>query len=191
MREMDDHAPFSWESLGQFKAAKRLPEQYPSNIARFFAPDDDVKGALLTIVKSARVSIAVSMYGYDLAELDELLRDAWQKEGLPVQICLDKTQAAGTHEKELLAAWPTDQFGNRIVIGQSRKHAINHLKLFVIDGIYTIGGSTNLSDSGLEKQNNEMIIIRDPVYAAESRAKIDLCHSEMESQMISSGQIKG
>ena len=155
---------------------------YPPNIRRLFAPDDDVHGALVAAAKSARVSLAVAMYGWDDDELDALFREAWQTEGLPVRIALDKSQSAGVHEREILAKWPTDAVGNEIVIGQSRKHAISHLKLLVIDGVLTVGGSTNWSLSGEQRQNNEAIFVFDAVYAAETRAKIDLCFSEMQRQ---------
>lgn len=169
--------------LDRFQARGGYAPGYPANMRRFFAPEDDLHGALVALISEATISIAAAMYGYDDEELDQLFRNAWQKEGLPVQICLDKTQAAGAHEKAILAAWPTDQIGNRIVIGQSRKHAINHLKLIVVDGLYTIGGSTNLSISGETRQNNELFIVQDAVYAAETRAKIDMVHDEMIKQM--------
>jgi phosphatidylserine/phosphatidylglycerophosphate/cardiolipin synthase-like enzyme len=178
------------QSLGEldrFQARGGYAPGYPPNMRRFFAPEDNLHGVLIEVVSKATISIAAAIYGYDDEELDQLFRNAWQKESLPVQICLDKTQAAGAHEKAILAAWPADQIGNRIVVGQSRKHAINHLKLIVVDGLYTIGGSTNLSMGGEQKQNNELIIVQDAVYAAEARAKIDMTHSEMEQQMTHAG----
>lgn len=175
--------PFQFSDLAKFKKSGLFPEGYPANVARFFAPDDNVHEAIMTVLRSARVSIAVAMFGYDSDEIDEYLREAWEKEGLPVQICLDKTQAGGAHEKAILAKWPQDQIGNRIVIGQSRLHAISHMKEFVIDGMYTIGGSTNLGPGGETKQNNELVIVKDAIYAAEARAKIDMIHDEMVKQM--------
>lgn len=172
----------NWDSLDQFKKGGFLKE-YPTNLKRFFAPDDQIHFVILTVVKSATVSLAASFFGWDDDEINSLFMEAMMNERLPVQLALDKTQAGGVHEREILEKWPTQIIGNEIVIGQSRFHAINHLKLIVVDGLYTIGGSTNLSDSGEAKQNNELIVIRDAVYAAESRAKIDLCHSEMARQM--------
>jgi len=172
----------SWDDLDQFKQGG-FSNKYPANVKRFFSPDDKVHEAIVMVVKSARVSLACSMYGWDDDEINELFMDAMLKEGLPVRLALDKTQAAGRHEKDILAQWPTHIIGNEIVIGQSRDHAINHLKMMVADGEYTIQGSTNLSDSGEKKQNNECTIIWDAVFAAETRAKIDLCHDEMARQM--------
>lgn len=171
-----------WDDLASFKKLGSFADPYPQNVRRLFAPDDDVHGAMVALVKSARVSLACAMYGWDDDELDELFRDAWQTEKLPVRIALDKSQSGGVHERTILAKWPTDVIGNEIVIGQSRKHAISHLKLCVVDGLYTIQGSTNWSLSGEQKQNNECSIVRDPTFAAESRAKIDLTFSEMLKQ---------
>lgn len=172
-----------WDSLGGFKKfGGGFSSDYPFSVRRFFAPDDDVHGALMAVLSSATLSIAGSMYGYDDDEVNTLLLKHAHDPNLPVQLALDKSQAGGVHERTLLAEWPHDVIGNNLVIGQSRDHAINHLKLFVIDGLYTIGGSTNLSTSGESKQNNELIVVRDPTYAAESRAKIDLCHDEMRRQ---------
>src|SRR5208283_3774711 len=135
----------NWDSLDQFKKAGFLKE-YPLDIKRFFAPDDNVHGAVMAVVKSAGVSLAASFFGWDDDEINALFMDAMLNESLPVQLALDKTQAGGVHEREILKKWPTQIIGNEIVIGQSRLHAINHLKLIVVDGLYTIGGSTNLSD---------------------------------------------
>lgn len=174
---------FDWNELAQYKKFGTFGSLYPSNVRRFFAPDDDVHSVLMAVLSSATLSIAGSMYGYDDDDINALLLKHANDPHLPVQLALDKTQAAGKHEKILIAQWPSDIIGNNLVIGTSRKHAINHLKLFVIDGLYTIGGSTNLSIGGEGAQNNELIVICDPTYAAETRAKIDLCHSEMTQQM--------
>lgn len=172
-----------WMDLGQYKKFGSFGIGYPATVRRFFAPDDDVHSALMAVLESAHLSVAAAMYGYDDDDVNSLLLKHAHDVTMPVQLALDSTQAGGVAERKLIAMWPHDVIGNNLVIGQSRKHAINHLKLFVLDGIYTIGGSTNLSTSGEGAQNNELIIVKDAVYAAESRAKIDLCHDEMRRQM--------
>lgn len=175
-----------WQSLDRHKRAWPFQAGYPITVRRFFAPDDDVHGALMDVLGSAHMSVAAAMYGYDDDDVNALLLKHAHDPALPVQLALDKSQAGGVHERVLVAEWPHDVIGNNLVIGTSRLHAISHLKLIVVDGLYTIGGSTNLSTSGESRQNNELIIVRDPVYAAESRAKIDLVHSEMTHQMAAS-----
>jgi phosphatidylserine/phosphatidylglycerophosphate/cardiolipin synthase-like enzyme len=123
------------------------------------------------------------MFGYDDDELDSIIRRKLSNEHVYVQMSLDSRQAAGKHEKRLLERWHNDGFGNSIAIGQSEKHAISHLKIVIVDGIYTVKGSTNWSLSGETEQDNELTLSRNPVIAAETRAVLDLNHDVMLKQM--------
>src|SRR5436309_14673457 len=96
---------------------------------------------------------------------------------------LDKAQAGGVHERELLKQWDHGAFGNSIAIGTSSKGAISHLKIAIVDGVYTVKGSTNWSLSGEQKQDNEMTISRNAVIAAETRALLDLNQHFMLKEM--------
>jgi hypothetical protein len=171
-----------WQGLDQYRSSP-LPHGYPDNLRHLFAPVDAVHDALVALCAAASVSLAAAMYGWDDDTIDQLFRDKLEDQHIPVSLALDKTQAGGVHEKQILAKWRPDMIGNAVVIGQSAKHAISHDKMVVIDGQVTITGSTNLSDSGESKQNNEATIVWDPVFAAEARARIDLIHDEMSRQM--------
>ena len=153
------------------------PAGYPSNIRRLYAPIDDVHGALLQLIKATRQSLVLAMYGFDDEELAAAIRAKLLNPSCYVQMTLDATQAAGVHEKKLLAG--EDYPATNIAIGHSEHAAIMHLKLIVIDGWLTIGGSTNWSASAETKQDNEMTIIADPYIAAESRARIDAIHANI------------
>jgi hypothetical protein len=59
-----------------------------------------VHEALKALLSSATKSVVVSMYGYDDDELDAVLRDKLESDKIFVQMSLDKTQAAGVHEKQ-------------------------------------------------------------------------------------------
>ena len=177
-----------WGTLDQYRRDP-LPAGYPANLRHLFAPIDQVHEALVAICTAARVSLAGAMYGWDDDEIDALFRSKLADEKIPVTLALDKTQAGGKHEKQILSQWQPDLIGNNIVIGQSSKHAISHDKMIVIDGQVTVAGSTNLSDSGERKQNNEAVIVWDTVFAAEARARIDMIHSEMHGQMVAAGTL--
>lgn len=171
-----------WDGLDQFKHQPD-PADWPTRFKRFWAPDDDVHGALKHLIAAAAKTLDCAMYGWDDDELDDLFRQAWQSERVSVRLCLDRSQSGGVHERVLLAKWHAGAPGNLpFVIGTSRKHAISHLKLCVVDGLYTIQGSTNWSASGEEKQNNECTVIRDRAVAQDAIWKIALTHSEMLAQ---------
>lgn len=172
-----------WQMFHQFRADGNIPMGYPQNVRRLFAPIDNVHGAIVAFCNATRTSLASAMYGWDDDEIDQLFRSKLEADHIPVQLALDKTQAGGVHERELLKKWSADEIGNSVAIGRSSKGAISHTKLIVIDGIITIQGSTNLSDSGESKQNNECTFVLDPVFAAETRSRIDVIHDEMLKQM--------
>jgi phosphatidylserine/phosphatidylglycerophosphate/cardiolipin synthase-like enzyme len=76
-----------------------------------------------------------------------------------------------------------DAEGNSVAIGTSEKLAISHLKVVIVDGVYTVTGSTNWSLSGEEKQDNHLTLSRNAVVAAETRAVLDRNHDFMLKQM--------
>jgi phosphatidylserine/phosphatidylglycerophosphate/cardiolipin synthase-like enzyme len=154
-----------------------FPPGYPGNVRSFFSPVDDVHGALLALVRSASSSLVLAMYGFDDDELADVIKQKLENPGIGVQLTLDSSQAGGVHEREILAreSYPASS----IAIGRSEKGAIQHMKLMVIDGIYRVSGSTNLSHSGEELQDNELTIIHNEVMAAEARTRVDAIHAHM------------
>jgi phosphatidylserine/phosphatidylglycerophosphate/cardiolipin synthase-like enzyme len=175
--------PFNWDELHQFKAEKRFLDGYPPDTRTFFSPRDDVHGVLTSLIASAQHAIVINMYGYDDDDIDDIVRAKLKSEHVYVQMSLDKSQAGGVHERELLAQWDNNKFGNSIAIGTSSKSAISHLKICIVDGVYTVKGSTNWSLSGEQKQDNELTISRNAVIAAETRALLDVNHDWMLKQM--------
>jgi hypothetical protein len=176
-------AGFEWDQLQQFKAEKRFLDGYPQDTRTFYAPRDELHSLLASLLHSTQHSLVLNMFGYDDDELDAIIRQKLEEEHVYVQMSLDSTQAAGKHEKEILAKWKNDEFGNSIAIGRSFKHAISHLKVLIVDGVYTVKGSTNWSISGEGKQDNELTLTRNAVIAAEARAILDKNHDWMLKQM--------
>ncbi|HXF22351.1 MAG TPA: phospholipase D-like domain-containing protein [Streptosporangiaceae bacterium] len=178
---------FSWDDLGQYKAEGRFLDGYPDDERTFFAPRDNVHGLLVAVLGTAQHSIVVNMFGYDDDELNKIIQGKLGDEHVYVQMSLDRSQAAGVHEKKILASWDNNAFGNSIAIGTSSVHnAISHLKIVIVDGVYTVKGSTNWSLSGEQQQDNELTLSRSAVIAAETRAILDLNHDFMLKQMAGS-----
>jgi phosphatidylserine/phosphatidylglycerophosphate/cardiolipin synthase-like enzyme len=177
-------APFAWGDLAKYKAEGRFLDGYPDDQRTFFSPRDHVHDLLVALLSSAQHSIVVNMFGYDDDELNKIIQGKLADEHVYVQMSLDRSQASGVHEKQILASWANDAFGNSIAIGTSSVHnAISHLKIVIVDGVYTVKGSTNWSLSGEQQQDNELTLSRNAVIAAETRAILDLNHDFMLKQM--------
>jgi hypothetical protein len=175
--------PFNWDDLARYKEAGRFLDGYPSDVRTFYSPVDDVHGVLVALLASTQKSLVLNMYGYDDDELNDIILEKLTDEHLYVQMSLDKSQAGGVHEKQLLAKWQNNLIGNSIAIGESTKGAISHMKIVIVDGVYTVRGSTNWSLAGEQKQDNELTIHNNAVLAAETRAELDRNHDAMLKQM--------
>jgi phosphatidylserine/phosphatidylglycerophosphate/cardiolipin synthase-like enzyme len=132
------------------------------------------------------------MFGYDDTDLDAIIKSKLVDEHVYVQMSLDRSQSQSAKtERQILAAWKNDYFGNSIAIGTSSKHAISHLKMVIVDGIYTVKGSTNWSLGGEQKQDNELTVCNSAVVAAEARAVLDRNHDFMLKQMAAAAAKAG
>ena len=168
--------------LDAFKVAGP-PSGYPANMRTFYSPEDHVPQVLQSVVSSVSKSIVVAMYGYDDDILAAMLDTALKNPAIYVQITLDQSQAAGVHEKDLLAKYANDMTGNSVAIGQSERGAIMHRKMVIVDGLWRISGSTNWSTSGETLQDNELTVIRDAMVCAEARPILDIEHDSALKQM--------
>jgi PLD-like domain len=180
-------SPFNWDDLAQYKAEGRFLDGYPDDQRTFFSPRDKVHALLVALLGSAQHSIVVNMFGYDDDELNKIIQTKLDDQSVYVQMSLDRSQSTTAHEKQILASWANNAFGNSIAIGTSSVHnAISHLKIVIVDGVYTVKGSTNWSLSGEDQQDNELSLSRNAVIAAETRAVLDLNHDFMLKQMAGS-----
>lgn len=168
-------------ALDKFRDARRpLMHGYPDNIRTLYSPVDQVHEALCYLLNLATSSLVVMMYGFDDLDIATILQRKLVHEQCYVQLTLDKTQAGGVHERNILARM--NYPASSIAIGQSEKHAIIHTKMVIIDGLYVITGSTNFSDGGEAKQSNALVVIADAQVAAEARARADITHANVLAQ---------
>lgn len=158
-------------------AASGFPADWPSDRRIFFAPVDDVHAVLKTCLAAARESIAIAMYGFDDEELADIVQSKLEAQHVAVQLTLDSSQAGGLHERVLLAR---EDYPNTVTaVGRSERGAIMHQKIAVVDGILTVTGSTNWSDAGEGKQDNECSVHLSRAVASRARARCDAIHAHM------------
>ncbi len=121
----------SLELLDQYKVTP-FPPGYPANARTFYSPVDNVHAALTDLLQSATKSLVIAMFGYDDDQLNQVVHAQLDSANVYVQMSLDKSQAGGVHEAQVLTSlseWENAKVGNSIAIGRSEKGAIMHLKL--------------------------------------------------------------
>ena len=181
--------------LGQFTPEGTLTPGYGDHYL-FFVGRDDVHSILLYLIQRETLGFKMNMFGYDDQELNDAILALFKNPGVQVQISLDKSQASGVHEKQIIAADeakdPTD-FSSSFCILQSATHQISHTKGGVLVGQQVwFEGSTNLSASGegqgislkadvsnpagFKAQNNTLLVSTNPVGLSRFSHQLDVEH---------------
>ena len=192
---------FTLQDLAQYTPEKAFAPDASRDFKLFFVGRDDVHDILKHILSRVTTSLYLNMFGYDDAELNDILMAHAQNPAITMLITLDKSQAGGVHEARLLAA-DRDKlasFGTHFVVGQSATHRITHTKGFVADGRVASEGSTNWSTDGegtfvvagqaggvgYAAQNNTLSVIQDRDTIA--RFQAELIHEHMVAQGQAAG----
>jgi len=193
---------FNLSDLQQFTLEKSYSNNASKDFHLFFVGRDDVHDILKYVLSRASVSIYLNMFGYDDAELNDILMAKVMDPNITMLITLDESQSGSKTEKSLLDADRAKglaAFNTHFVIGQSATHQISHTKGFVADGKVAGEGSTNWSTSGegvfvvtgqpggagYKAQNNTQSIITDPDTI--SRFTAELIAEHMAAQKAAMG----
>jgi hypothetical protein len=165
----------------------------------FYVGRDDVHSILKYVLSRVTVSLYLNMFGYDDAELNDILMNKALDPAVTMLITLDKSQAGTPTEKALIAM---DQkhdlkaYNTHFTLGESLTHQISHTKGFVADGKVAAEGSTNWSRSGegvfvltghpggpkYEAQNNTQSVITDPDSVVRFQTELIAEHMVAEQQ---------
>ena len=191
------------KELGIFTPEGALTPGYGEHYI-FLVGRDDVHGILNYLINNETLELDGNEFGYDDQELNDDILALFKKPSVKVQITLDKTQAGGAHEKQIIAADQAQdpiKFSNSFAIGNSATHQISHTKgmIFVGQGVWC-EGSTNLSISGegvgislkanvanpkgWKAQNNTVVVSVNAVGLNRFKAKLDAEHQIAKAQML-------
>lgn len=170
-------------TIAQFNAFRKegvYAKGYPSMLRVLYAPVDDLHGALVHALSAASTTLSVAMYALEDQELGDILNAKCSDPTVAVQLSLDASMLTYSSEPLVLAR---EKFPNTsLAVGHSEKNAIMHLKVAVIDGEWTIHGSTNWSGSGQTRQDNELVIVKSAQVAQDMTARLDKLHAYLLTQ---------
>lgn len=196
--------------LGVFTPEGQLAPGYGDHYL-FFVGRDDVHGLLLYLLSHETMGLKMNMFGYDDDELNNAIIALMKNPNVAVQGTLDKTQAAGVHERAILAQDVVNDpdFYNSFVVTTSSTGQISHTKGGVLIG-QGLGweGSTNWSASGegtgirldptakpapgWRAQNNTLLVSANPVFLSRFGARLDVEHKTgLLRQARRSGLVSG
>jgi hypothetical protein len=142
---------FNLLDLQQYTREKSYASDASKDFHLFYVGRDDVHDILKYVLSRVSVSLYLNMFGYDDAELNDIVMAKAMDPNVTMLITLDQSQSGSKTEKNLIAADQAKSltsFNTHFVIGQSATHQISHTKGFVADGKVAGEGSTNWSTSG-------------------------------------------
>jgi phosphatidylserine/phosphatidylglycerophosphate/cardiolipin synthase-like enzyme len=133
-----------------------------TRVENYFAPDDEVAGKILPVLRAAEHSIFFMAFAFTRADLANVLLER-AADGVNVRGVFETRQiaAGATQAWDLLTlgglAANVRQDGNRYNL---------HHKVFIIDEAIVITGSYNFSRNANERNDENVLIVHDPAVAA-------------------------
>lgn len=118
-----------------------------------FSAVENCADRLAAWIRRANKSIYVMVYSFTKDELGEALVDAVEK-GVDVEVVFEENQVS-----EYSELWRLKDAGAKVYLDGNRY--LMHHKVAVIDGIIVVTGSYNWSRSAEERNDENLIILRD------------------------------
>ncbi len=140
----------------------------------FAAPNADLETLLLDNLALAEHSIDIAIYKFNADQVATVLAQAVQQ-GVKVRIVTDTDNADTTalHDLQTLG----------VPVVEDDDQALMHNKFAVLDQRWVLTGSANWTDSGLQEQDNNLLVLDSPALAANYSAEFE----EMFSDHIFAG----
>jgi phosphatidylserine/phosphatidylglycerophosphate/cardiolipin synthase-like enzyme len=107
-----------------------------AQISVYFSPNGGCENAVINQINKARSQILVAIYTFTEEEIAQALVNA-KKNGIGIEVLMDKTQASGAYAKGVFLA------SKGIPVRYSTGQGLMHNKFAVIDTLIVITGSFN------------------------------------------------
>jgi phosphatidylserine/phosphatidylglycerophosphate/cardiolipin synthase-like enzyme len=130
-------------------------------------PEDwqgSIEGRLIDKINAAQTSIHIASFEFDLTPVAQALIAARQR-GVDVRWVTDDENGIAADEDPGRGQFALLQ-GAGIEVRADDRSALMHNKFWIFDGQTVWTGSTNVTESGVFKQNNNTIVIQSPQLAA-------------------------
>ena len=133
---------------------------YGSQIVVHFAPEEPCGQYLEELIDSSTKSIHAAIYNIDLQGVADALIEASNR-GVEVQIVADDDQAQNTQSGEVRGASLISYLRDSgIPVVEDEDPDFMHNKFFVIDREVVWTGSTNPTENGVYRNDNDVVVVR-------------------------------
>ena len=140
----------------------------------YFSPDDGVLGALAPILQGAQESIYFLAYSFTSNQLGDIVRQK-AAEGLDIAGVMDDEQIRSNQGTEY------DPFRQaELDVRSDGIDGLMHHKVFIVDESIVVMGSYNFSQSAEERNDENILIIYDPVIAGQFMLEFQRVHEQAQ-----------
>ena len=136
----------------------------PVNITDPANWQSSVAGRLIEKINAAQTSIHIAAFEFDLTPVAEALIAAKQR-GVDVRWVTDDEQGLEADEEPGHGQFAMLQAAG-IEVRSDARSALMHNKFWIFDGQMVWTGSTNVTQSGIFRQDNNVVVVQSPALAA-------------------------
>jgi len=132
-----------------------LPSSFIAEV--FFSPNGGCEAQVIHWINAANQSIHVLIYSFTLDDVGAALISATER-GIDVKVVFEKSQISQYSEYQALKA-------AGLPVKNDTNSELMHHKVAIIDGYIILDGSFNWSGNAEERNNENLLVIRDPPLA--------------------------
>jgi phosphatidylserine/phosphatidylglycerophosphate/cardiolipin synthase-like enzyme len=140
----------------------------------YFSPEDGVQAALVTVLESAQESIFFLAYSFTSNQLGDIVRGK-AKAGLTIAGVMDDEQIRSNQGTEFDPFRQAD-----LDVRMDGIEGLMHHKAFIIDQKIVVFGSYNFSQSAEKRNDENLIILYNPVIAHQFVMEFERVQSEAQ-----------